>query len=95
VYRSVANSNLFEIAFAPELAGRSVRKTLYHGIGGQWLWTLSPHFDIRLSGAIAVPGGAYEDLGRLVDCNPNVAGLQSCGGDDPALRAEARFRTRF
>jgi hypothetical protein len=95
VYRSMITTDLLEIAFAPELAGRSIRKTQYHGVGGFWLWTLNPHFDIRVSGEIAIPGEGYKDIARLADCNPNATGGQSCDGDDPALKAEARFRARF
>ena len=76
VYRAMVDTSLLEIAFAPELAGRSrgIRKTQYHGIGGQWVWTLNPHFDIRLSGEIAIPGDGYKDLARLADCDPNRLG---------------------
>jgi len=95
VYRAIVSSNLLNAAFAPELRGGSIGKTLYHGIGGQWQWNLNPHFDIRLSGEVAVPGDGYKDIARLSDCNPSVAGVQSCEGNDPALRAEARFRARF
>jgi hypothetical protein len=97
VYRAMADSSLLEIAFAPELAGRSrgIRKDQYHGIGGYWQWTLNPHFDIRLSGEIAVPGSGYKDLARLADCEPGLAGVQDCDGNDPALKGEARFRARF
>ena len=62
---------------------------------GEWVWTLNPHFDIRLSGEIAIPGEGYKDLARLADCDPNAAGVQSCAGNDPALKGEARFRARF
>ena len=97
VYRAMVDSSLLEIAFAPELAGRSrgIRKTQYYGIGGQWVWTLNPHFDIRLAGEIAIPGDGYKDLARLADCNPSVPGVQSCAGNDPALKGEVRFRARF
>ena len=97
VYRAMIKTDLLEIAFAPELAGRSrgIRKTQYYGIGGQWVWTLNPHFDIRLAGEIAIPGDGYKDLARLADCNPSVAGVQSCAGNDPALKGEVRFRARF
>jgi hypothetical protein len=97
VYRAMVHTNLVEVAFsAPgELGGRSIRKSIYHGIGGFWLWTLNAHFDIRIDGEIAIPGQGYKDLARLADCNPNVAGVQSCDGNDPALRAGARFRARF
>jgi hypothetical protein len=95
IYKAMVNTNLLEIAFAPELGGRSIRKTQYHEIGGFWLWTLNPHFDIRLSGNIGIPGGGYKDLARLADCNLAVAGLQACNGDDVALVGEARFRARF
>jgi hypothetical protein len=95
VYRGMIDSNLLEVAFAPELAGRQIRRNMYHGFGGFWMWTLNPHFDIRLSGEIAVPDGAYRDIARLADCNPRTAGVQACQGEDPALTAEARFRARF
>jgi hypothetical protein len=91
----MVDTSLLEAAFAPELAGRGIRKSQYHGFGGQWVWTLNPHFDIRLSGEIAVPGGGYRDLASLADCNPNTAGVQPCAGNDPAMKGEARFRARF
>lgn len=97
VYRSVAETALLDIAFAPDLAAsgrRNIRKTQYHGIGGTWQWTLNPHFDIRLTGEVILPGEGYKDLARLGNCNPSGA-FQACDGDDPALRAEARFRARF
>jgi len=95
VYRGMMTSNLLEVAFAPELAGRSISKTQYHGVGGAWMWTLNPHFDIRLSGEIAIPGEGYKDIARLADCNPNPAVFQACEGKDVALKGEARFRARF
>jgi hypothetical protein len=95
VYRSMVDTSLLETAFAPELAGRRIRKTQLHGVGGFWMWTLNPHFDIRIDGEIAIPGQGYRDIARLADCNPRVAGTQACDGNDPALRAGARFRARF
>jgi len=98
VYRAMTDSTLVEVAFAPELAaqGRSrIGKGVYHEVGGYWLWTINPYFDFRLSGSIALAGEGYKDLARLADCNPRVAGVQPCHGNDPALRAEARFRARF
>lgn len=98
VYRAIVDSALLERAFVrgtdPGFTGQ-ISKTLYHGIGGQWQWTLNPHFDIRLSGEIAVPGEGYKDLGRLADCDPSPTNRRACDGNDPALRAEARFRARF
>ena len=54
VYRAMVKTELLEIAFAPELAGRTrgIRKAQYHRLGGSWQWTLNPHFDIRLSGRL-------------------------------------------
>ena len=97
VYRAMVKTDLLEIAFAPELAGRTrgIRKAQYHGIGGAWQWTLNPHFDVRLSGEVAIPGDGYQDIARLSDCEPGLAGVQSCAGNDPALKGEARFRARF
>jgi hypothetical protein len=95
VYRAMVKTNLIEVAFAPELGGRGIRKTQYHEVGGFWQWTLNPYFDIRLSGNIAIPGEGYKDIARLADCNPAVAGVQACNGDDIALTGEARVRARF
>ena len=94
-YRAMVDSTLLETAFAPELAGRRLGTSMYHEIGGWWQWAPNPYFDIRLSGSIAIPGEGYKDLARLADCNPNVAGVQPCSGNDPALRGELRFRARF
>lgn len=95
VYRGMVDTSLLEVALAPELAGRGIRKAQYHEVGGFWMWTLNPHFDTRLLGTIGIAGEGTRDLGRLSDCNPTVAGVQACDADDLALRAEARFRARF
>ena len=47
VYRAMVDTTLLEVAFAPELAGRRIGKSMYHEVGGYWLWTANPHFDIR------------------------------------------------
>jgi hypothetical protein len=94
-YRAVMDAALLEVAFGPALAGRSIGKGLYHEVGGAWTWSTNPHFDIRLSGSIGIPGEGYKDLARLADCNPNAPGVQPCAGDDVALKAEVRFRARF
>jgi len=98
VYRGMVDSNLLEAAFAPEIqAGviRKIRTTLYHEIGGFWMWTLNPHFDIRLAGSIVAADGATNDLARLADCDPSAAVRRPCEGQAVALRGEARFRARF
>jgi hypothetical protein len=104
-YRAMLDTTVLEAAFAPELAVRSpgdrnIRKGEYQEIGGSILWTLNPNFDIRLAGNIAIPLGGYIDLAHLGNCNsPGGGGVYGgsarCGGTDPALRAEARFRARF
>src|SRR5712691_11700502 len=71
-----------------------IRKALYNEVGGFWMWTLNPYFDIRLSGTIAIPDGGYRDIGRLANCNPSGARV-GCDGNDVALSGEARFRARF
>jgi hypothetical protein len=91
----MVKTNLIEAAFAPELGGRKIRNTQYHEVGGFWQWTLNPHFDLRLSGNIAIPGEGYKDIAQLADCNPAATGVQACEGDDVALTGEARFRARF
>jgi len=95
VYRGMVDTSLLETAFAPELAGRSIGKTQIHEFGAQWMWTLNAHFDIRLVGNIAFLGDGFKDIARLADCDPRVAGLQSCDGDDVALKGEVRFRACF
>jgi hypothetical protein len=95
VYRAMVKTNLLEVAFAPELGGREIHKTQYHEVGGYWLWTLNPYFDIRLSGNIAIPGEGYKDMAQLADCNPAATGVQACEGNDVALTGEARVRARF
>jgi hypothetical protein len=47
VYRAMVDSTLLEVAFAPELAGRRIGKSIYHEVGGFWQWSVNPHFDIR------------------------------------------------
>lgn len=90
VYRAMVDTTLLEVAFAPELAGRRIGKSMYHEVGGFWLWTTNPHFDIRLAGNSGIPGGGYRDLAHLADCNLNVAGVQPCAGNDLTLRGEVR-----
>jgi hypothetical protein len=97
VYRGMVKSDLLEAAFAPEIqAGviRKVRKTLYHELGGFWMWTLNPHFDIRLAGSIGLNGDGGKDLARLADCDPGPS-RRTCQGETLALRGEARLRARF
>ena len=96
-YRAMANNNLLEAAFAPEIqAGviRQIRKALYYEVGGFWMWTLNPHFDIRLAGNVAMAADGSRDLAHLADCDPGPA-RRTCEGETLALRGEARFRARF
>ena len=102
LYKAMLNTALLEAAFAPELAvrGGEIRKAQYNEIGGTVMWTLNPNFDIRLAGNIALPGGGSIDLAHLANCNvPGGGGAYAtsarCGGNDPALRGEVRFRARF
>jgi hypothetical protein len=104
LYRMMLDTTVLEAAFAPELAVRSpgdrrIRKGEYQEIGGSVLWTLNSNFDIRLAGNIAIPLGGYIDLAHLANCNAGGAGVYAasarCGGHDPALRGEVRFRARF
>jgi hypothetical protein len=102
-YRSMLNTAVLEAAFAPEIKARNlsgIREGEYQEVGGSVLWTLNPNFDIRLSGNIAIPLGGYIDLAHLGNCNtPGGGGAYTtsarCGGNDPAMRAEARIRARF
>jgi hypothetical protein len=98
----MVNTNVLNIAFAPELAARGItriRKAEYQEIGGSYQWTLNPSFDIRLAGNVAIPMGGYVDLAHLANCNPGGGGAYGtsarCGGNDPALHGELRFRARF
>ncbi len=93
VYRGLAKTDLLNSAFAPQLLAqgrRSIHRSQYYEVGGLYQWTLNPHFDIRISGNIAIPGEGYKDIGRLATC-----GSTSCSGGDLALVGEARFRARF
>jgi hypothetical protein len=97
-YRGMVKSRLIDIAFAPELAaqGKShIGKGIDHEVWGYWMWTLNPYFDIRLAGSLGFAANGSKDLARLSDCNPNAANVQSCHGNDVALKGEARFRARF
>ncbi len=96
-YRAVADSDLLEAAFAPEIqAGviRKIRKSLYHELGAFWQWTLNPHFDIRAAGNVAAAGDGSRDLAHLADCDPGPA-RRTCEGETLALRGDVRFRARF
>jgi hypothetical protein len=102
IYKAMLDATLLEAAFAPELAvrGGGIRKGMYQEIGGTVLWTLNPHFDIRLAGNVAIPSGGYIDLAHLANCNSPggggaYVGSARCGGTEPALRGEVRFRARF
>jgi hypothetical protein len=102
-YRSMVNTAVLEAAFAPEIKARGlsgIREGEYQEIGGSVLWTLNPNIDIRLAGNIAIPLGGFIDLAHLGNCNsPGGGGAYTtsarCGGNDPAMRAEARIRARF
>jgi hypothetical protein len=97
-YRAVADNNLLEAAFAPEIqAGviRKIRKSLYHELGAFWQWTLNPHFDIRAAGNIAYAGDGSRDLAHLADCDPSPTVRRTCQGETLALRGDVRFRARF
>jgi hypothetical protein len=97
MYRGMVTANLLEEAFAPEIGNgtiRKIRETLYHEFGGFWMWTLNPHFDIRLAGSIGLADGATSDMARLADCDPGPV-RRPCEGQAVALRGEARFRARF
>jgi hypothetical protein len=97
VNRQVVSSGLLNAAFIkgvdPGFNG-TIRKSLYNELGGFWMWTLNPYFDIRLSGNFTVPDGGSRDIGRLANCNPSGP-RQGCTGSASALVGEARFRARF
>jgi hypothetical protein len=95
VYRGMVKTGLLETAFAPQLAGQGIGKSMYHEFGGFYQWTVNPYFDIRLAGDLAFAGNGYKDLARLADCDSTLPGVQSCGGKNVALRGEVRFRARF
>jgi hypothetical protein len=81
VYRAMVDSTLLEVALAPELAGRRIGKSMYHEVGGFWLWSPNPHFDIRLTGLIAIPphteGGSPLPGTLLAICHPLIVGRQA------------------
>jgi hypothetical protein len=101
------NSNLLERAFLtpaqcvgnpgcvpdPGFSGR-FGKDLVYELGGFWMWTLNPYFDIRLAGNAAWLGDGYKDWAQLANCSTGP-GFSSCGGKNVALKGELRFRARF
>jgi len=68
---------------------------LTHEFQLQYTWTLNPHFDIRLTGNVMLPQDGVKTIAATQDCEPSVAGLQRCEGEDVLLKGEARFRARF
>jgi hypothetical protein len=97
VNRQVVSSGLMDKAFIvgvdPGFNGH-IRKSLINELGGFWMWTLNPYFDIRLAGTWGIPDGGYRDIGRLANCNPSGPHI-GCTGSASALQGEARFRARF
>jgi hypothetical protein len=85
-YRRMVDSRLIELAI-----GRSVDESQWHELMAAWLWTISPHFDIRLTGNVVIPGEGAKDIAGAVNCRVGVP----CEGEDVALAGEARFRARF
>jgi hypothetical protein len=98
VYRGMLNSALLERAFVvgvdPGFTGKFDLAQV-HEFGGFWMWTLNPHFDIRLVGTAAILGEGYQQLAEMADCNLQQPGFQNCTGKTTALRGELRFRARF
>jgi hypothetical protein len=86
LYRAMADSSLLEATL-----GRSIKESLYHELMGQWFWTISRHFDIRLTGNVIIPSEGSKDVAELVFCRVGVR----CQGEDPALSGEVRFRALF
>jgi hypothetical protein len=96
IYRAVIETAPIEAELLANGYGPvSVSKSMTNELALMWTWTLNPHFDIRAFGAIAIPGSGAKDIASAQDCDFNTAGLQPCGGSDPALFGELRFRGRF
>jgi hypothetical protein len=98
VYRAMLHTGLLESAFRvgvdPGFTG-TFDKAQVHEIGGFWMWTLNPHFDIRLSGNAAILGEGFKQLAEMADCNLQQPGFQNCTGKTTSLKGELRFRARF
>jgi hypothetical protein len=98
VYRAMLHTGLLESSFRvgidPGFTG-TFDKAQVHEFGGFWMWTLNPHFDIRLSGNAAILGEGFKQLAEMADCNLQQPGFQNCTGKTTALKAEVRFRARF
>jgi hypothetical protein len=75
--------------------GRRIDEGMYMEGQLQWQWTISPYFDIRLTGGIIVPQRGAQDIANTVNCNPQGPGFSPCAGENLALKGEARFRARF
>jgi hypothetical protein len=92
LYKSMTETRMLRQAAGP---GIDFDKGMYHEMAVVWEWTLSRHFDIRLSGSVLLPGEGSKDIARTVDCNVDLPGVQGCEAKDPALWGEARFRALF
>jgi hypothetical protein len=89
VYRAMLDSAMVESAL-----GVNVSNSLYHELFFQWEWTLSRHFDIRLSGSVLLPGDGSKDIAQA-STTEACATAPGCEGEDIGFHGQARFRARF
>jgi hypothetical protein len=99
IYRAMLDSAILEQA----LPGVTISESLTHEIFLQWVWALSRHFDIRLSGNILIPGEGAKDIAATSTATATgVAGTgggcsvaPTCEGNDVGFRGQIRFRAMF
>jgi hypothetical protein len=89
IYRAMLDSEIIEAAL-----GTSISNTLYHEIMLVWEWTLSRHFDIRVSASGLLPGGGAKDIAQT-STTENCAVAPGCEGEDVGFRGQVRFRALF
>jgi hypothetical protein len=100
IYRAMLETDIIE-----DVLGINVSKELYHEAHLVWEWTLSRHFDIRLSGSVLIPGGGVKDIAEnstataTSQAGATTGGVGGggcpCEGEDLAFKGQARFRARF
>jgi hypothetical protein len=96
-YQYVGMTDASSLRAAAALEGirtSKIHNNFFHELGLSYVWTINPHFDFRVVGLAAIPADGSKDIAQTQDCDI-APGLQSCEGEDVALKGEIRFRGRF
>jgi hypothetical protein len=94
IYRRVMEPEIIERELlAREGIAVNVDESMTHELAASYEWKPSPWFDVRLFGAMVVPGAGVQDIASAQICD-NTTGRR-CEGEDLALHGEIRLRARF